>query len=167
LHEREEVLPFEIADGNLGDHRLHIETDLPAKQNEVGRKIIEVRCARLDDLPIQLSGPVFAKVDTQGAEPYVFAGGSKTLAKADAILVEWSPYHMARLGGDPNVVLQFLEEHFPYGKVEETDAKAGKPAETEPMRTIAARLRSTITEWRDDPLNYVDIFATKTASLTR
>jgi hypothetical protein len=88
----------------------------------VGRKIIEVRCARLDDLPIQLSGPVFAKVDTQGAEPYVFAGGSKTLSKADAILVEWSPYHMARLGGDPNVVLQFLEEHFTYGKIEETDA---------------------------------------------
>ncbi|MFM0485074.1 FkbM family methyltransferase [Paraburkholderia strydomiana] len=167
LHEREEVLPFEIADGNLGDHRLHFETNLPAKQNEVGRKIIEVRCARLDDLPIQLSGPVFAKVDTQGAEPYVFTGGSKTLAKADAILVEWSPYHMARLGGDPNVVLQFLEEHFTYGKVEETDAKAGIPAETEPMRTIAARLRSTITKWRDDPLNYVDIFATKTASLAR
>lgn len=88
LHEREEVLPFEIADGNLGDRRLHIELNLPAKENEVARKITEVRCARLDGLPIQLAGPVFAKVDTEDAEPYVFAGGSKPLAKVDAILVE-------------------------------------------------------------------------------
>ena len=161
LHEREEVLPFEIADGNLGDHRLHFETSLPAKQNEMGRKIIEVRCVRLDDLPIELAGPIFAKIDTQGAEPYVFAGGSKTLAKADAILVEWSPYHMARLGGDPNVVLQFLEAHFSYGRIEETDAKAGKQGVTEPMATITSRLRMTIGQWRDNPLNYVDIYATR------
>ena len=29
---------------------------------------------------------------------------------------------MDRLGGSPDVVLQFLEEHFTYGKIEETDA---------------------------------------------
>jgi FkbM family methyltransferase len=165
LHEREEVLPFEIADGNLGDHRLHIETGLPAKQNEKSRQIIEVRCVRLDDLPIHLTGPVFAKIDTQGAEPYVFAGGSKTLAEADAILVEWSPYHMARLGGNPDIVLTFLEDHFSHGRVEETDAKAGKHGPTESMKTITTRLRGTITQWRDDPLNYVDIYATKSPSI--
>ncbi|CAB3741196.1 hypothetical protein LMG27174_06732 [Paraburkholderia rhynchosiae] len=161
LHEREGVLPFEIADGNLGDHRLHVETNLPAKQNEANREIIEVRCVRLDDLPIQLTGPVFAKIDTQGAEPYVFAGGRKTLAKADAILVEWSPYHMARLGGDPNVVLRFLEDHFSHGQIEETDANAGKQGESGPMKAITTRLQSTITKWRDNPFNYVDIVATK------
>ena len=57
----------------------------------MGRKIIEVRCVRLDDLSIELDGPVFAKIDTQGAEPFVFAGGTHTLARADAIQVEWSP----------------------------------------------------------------------------
>uniref|UniRef100_E1T8I1 Methyltransferase FkbM family n=1 Tax=Burkholderia sp. (strain CCGE1003) TaxID=640512 RepID=E1T8I1_BURSG len=161
LHEREEVLPFEIADGNLGDHRLHIETRLPAKQNETGRQIIEVRCMRLDDVPMQLTGPVFVKIDTQGAEPYVIAGGRNTLARADAILIEWSPYHMARLGGDPNIVLQFLEAHFTHGRIEETDAKAGRQGVTESITEVTARLRGTITQWRDNPQNYVDIFATR------
>lgn len=167
LHEREEVLPFEIADGNLGDHRLHIETGLLAKQNEVGRKIIEVCCVRLDDLPIELTGPVFAKIDTQGAEPFVFAGGRQTLARADTILVEWSPYHMARLGGDPNVVLSFLEEHFNYGQIEEADAKAGQQGESGQMKEITARLQSTITRWRDDPFSYVDVIATRMPSIAQ
>ncbi|SIT42968.1 Methyltransferase FkbM family [Paraburkholderia ribeironis] len=167
LHEREDMLPFEIADGNLGDHRLHIETDLPAKQDEVGRKIIEVRCARLDDLPIELTGPVFVKIDTQGAEPFVFAGGRRTLARADAILVEWSPYHMARLGGDPNLVLRFLEEHFNHGQIEQTDAKAGQQGESGPMTEIATHLQSTITKWRDDPFSYVDVVATRVPSMVQ
>ncbi|CAN7735049.1 FkbM family methyltransferase [Paraburkholderia hospita] len=167
LHEREEVLPFEIADGNLGDHRLHIKTGLLAKQNEVGRKIIEVCCVRLDDLPIELTGPVFAKIDTQGAEPFVFAGGRQTLARADTILVEWSPYHMARLGGDPNVVLSFLEEHFNYGQIEEADAKAGQQGESGQMKEITARLQSTITRWRDDPFSYVDVIATRMPSIAQ
>ena len=68
---------------------------------------------------------------------------------------------MARLGGDPNVVLQFLEAHFSYGRIEETDAKAGKQGVTEPMATITSRLRMTIGQWRDNPLNYVDIYATR------
>ncbi|HEY1214859.1 MAG TPA: hypothetical protein VGE93_14610, partial [Bryobacteraceae bacterium] len=71
------------------------------------------------------------------------------------------PYHMARLGGDPNVVLHFLESHFSHGRIEETDARAGKEGAIESMTTITARLRSTITQWRDNPQNYVDIFATK------
>ncbi|WP_429402348.1 FkbM family methyltransferase [Paraburkholderia sp. MM5482-R1] len=167
LHEHDDVLPFEIADGNLGDHRLHIETGLPAKQNEAGRKIIDVQCVRLDDLPIKLTSPVFAKIDTQGAEPFVFAGGRQTLARADAILVEWSPYHMARLGGGPEIVLRFLEEHFSYGQIEETDAKSGQWGESGPIGEITRRLQSTITEWRDDPMSYVDLVATKIPSIAR
>ena len=165
LHEREGVLPFEIASGNLGDHRLHIETDLPAKQDEVGRKIIEVRCVRLDDLSIELDGPVFAKIDTQGAEPFVFAGGTHTLARADAIQVEWSPYHMARLGGDPNVVLRFMEDHFSHGQIEQTDAKAGQQGQSGPIKEITHCLRNTIAEWRDDPFSYVDLVATRKPSV--
>ena len=167
LHERDEVMPFEIADGNLGDHRLHIETGLPAKQDEIGRKVIEVRCIRLDDLPIELNRPVFAKIDTQGAEPFVFAGGRQTLARADTIQVEWSPYHMARLGGDPNVVLRFLEEHFKFGQIEWTDAKAGQRGESGPLMEITGRLQSTITKWRDDPFSYVDVVATKMSSIAQ
>jgi hypothetical protein len=124
-----------------------------------------VPCVRLDDLPIELNGPVFVKIDTQGAEPYVIAGGKHTLAKADAILVEWSPYHMARLGGDPNVVLRFLDEHFEFGRIEPTDARSGQQGESGPMKQITARLQDTINKWRDDPYSYVDVFATRRSSL--
>jgi FkbM family methyltransferase len=161
LHEREEVLPFEIADGNLGDHRLHVETGLPSRQFEVGRKIIEVPCVRLDDLNLEMSGPVFAKIDTQGAEPFVFAGGRNTLGKADVISVEWSPYHMARLGSDPNVILHFLDEHFRFGTIEKTDEKAGEPGESGTIQHITKRLRGTVSKWRDDPFSYVDVIATR------
>lgn len=161
LHDREETLPFEISEGNLGDHRLHVKTGLRARQDEDQRRIIEVRCVRLDDLNIDLKSPVFVKIDTQGAEPYVVAGGRRTLACADALMVEWSPYHMARLGGDPNIVLEFLDEHFDQGRIEETDARAGEPGQSGPVREITAILRDTISGWRDDPSRYVDVIVTK------
>jgi FkbM family methyltransferase len=161
LHERKGMLPFEIADGNLGTHRLHVETGLSPKLDESGRRVIEVPCVRLDDLAIELRPPVFAKIDTEGAEPFVFAGGRQTLSRADAILVEWSPYSMARLGGDPTVVLDFLENHFEYGQIEQTDAKTGQPSQSGPMKEITARLAETIAKWTNDPSKYVDIVATQ------
>jgi FkbM family methyltransferase len=160
LHEREGMLPFQIADGNLGAHRLHVETDLPTTLEEGSRRVVEVRCVRLDDLALELRPPVFVKIDTEGAEPFVVAGGMQTLARADAITLEWSPYNMARLGADPTVVLNFLERHFEYGQIEQTDAKAGQPGESGLMRDITARLADTITEWRNRPF-YVDVVATR------
>jgi FkbM family methyltransferase len=160
LHEREGMLPFEIADGNLGAHRLHVETDLPASREEGSRRVVEVRCVRLDDLALELRGPVFVKIDTEGAEPFVVAGGRQTLARADAIILEWSPYNMARLGADPTIVLDFLESHFEYGQIEPTDANSGQRGESGLMKDITARLAGTITEWRNRLL-YVDVVATR------
>lgn len=161
LHEREETLPFEVVEGNLGNHHLQVKAGPRADSDEARRNLIEVRCVRLDDLNIELKGPVFAKIDTEGAEPYVIAGGKRTLGSADALLIEWSPYRMALLGGDPNVVLQFLNENFDLGQIEETDARAGQGAQSGPIREITARLQDTITGWLDQPSRYVDIIATK------
>ena len=121
LFDRKAKLPFEIAEENLGDHRIHIETGLVAKQGEIGRKVIDVCAVPLDDLHLRIKGPLLIKIDTQGAEPFVFSGGKATLSKADLIVVEWSPYHMARVGGDPMVVINFLQREFSFVKIIATD----------------------------------------------
>lgn len=161
LNDREEVLPFELSPDNLGDHRLHFETGLPQYQGETERKIIMVPCKPLDEVGIVLSGPVFAKIDVQGAEPYVFAGGNKTLSQADAILVEWAPYHMARLKSEPGVVLDFLDRSFKFGSIQKTDGKSGTETPRSPIGEITNQLRETILAWRDDPFSYVDVIAEK------
>jgi FkbM family methyltransferase len=44
LFDRKANLPFEIAKGNHGDHRIHVATGLVARQGEIRRKVIDV-CA--------------------------------------------------------------------------------------------------------------------------
>lgn len=157
LHDRKGMLPFEIAEGNLGAHRFHVETGLPPKMAEPGRRVTEVPCVRLDDLSIELHPPVFVKIDTEGAEPFVIAGGRHTLSQADTILLEWSPYSMARVGADPTVVLEFLETHFQYGEIEHTDARRGQPGSSGSMKEITEELAGTIERWKNDPSQYVDV----------
>jgi FkbM family methyltransferase len=161
IFDRETVLPFEIATINLGDHRLHASTDLPAKEGEAERKIINVKCIRLDDLPMELDGPLLVKVDTQGAEPFVFAGGQATLAKADILLLEWSPYLMARLGGDPKIIVDFLRKNFSMGRIGPPDDAPAAISDRKSMDEICSTLLPSITAWRDDPHKYVDVIAEK------
>ncbi|MFB9268764.1 FkbM family methyltransferase [Bradyrhizobium erythrophlei] len=161
LHEVKAVLPFQISDDNLGDHRLHASHDLQDKSGERSRLVIEVPCVRLDDIEVPDARPMFVKIDTQGAEPFVIAGGSATLAKADAIFVEWSPYHMARLKSDPNVVLNFLSAEFRRGELSQADESVALKCEVAPIAEIVDTLRATISAWRDDPSSYLDIVAYK------
>lgn len=163
LHEKKGDLPFEISHGdNLGDHRLHIETNFPQRQFEAGRIVINVPCERLDDLDIDRSVlPIFAKIDTQGAEPLVIAGGRQTLARASSILIEWSPYHMARVGTDPEVVLGFLLDNFTRGEIITTDLQESDVKTRGSLKEIADELRSTVKRWQNDPFNYVDILVLK------
>jgi FkbM family methyltransferase len=161
LFDREAVLPFEIAQKNLGDHRLHISTGLPSKLGEVARKIINVPCIRLDDLEIAIDGPFFAKIDTQGAEPYIFSGGQATLAKADVILFEWSPYLMARIGGDPNIIIDFLRKEFSTGRIGQPEGSSAGIDARISIEEICAILQTSITAWREDPYKYVDIIVEK------
>jgi hypothetical protein len=52
-----------------------------------------------------------AKIDTQGAEPFVIEGGQQTLSQASIIVLEFSPYHITRLGSDPQILFDFFS-HF-------------------------------------------------------
>ncbi len=158
LHREAGAMPFEIAERNLGDHRLHVATGLAAHEGEAGRRLIEVACARLDDLALALDRPLFVKIDVQGAEPFVIDGGRATLASADAIFIEWSPYHMARAGADPGLLLAFMTENFHWGIIYEDEA-AGLSRKG-PIRAVTSWLQATLPTWSDTS-QQVDVLVSK------
>jgi FkbM family methyltransferase len=49
-----------------------------------------VEVARLDDLDLELADPLLVKIDVQGFEDQVLAGGPRTVARAAVVLVETS-----------------------------------------------------------------------------
>lgn len=67
-------------------------------------RTLEVRLRRLDDVTGSLPGPVaIMKIDVEGHEDHVLAGGRRTIA-ADrpVIVVEWNPVYHERRGTDPS-----------------------------------------------------------------
>jgi FkbM family methyltransferase len=159
LFEKEGELDFELSNYNLGDHRLTGgETSLVAAEK---RRVISVQAGPLDSLDLVRPGCALGvKIDTQGAEPFIIAGGRKTLSRAQLLVLEWCPYMIARMGGDPLVVLQFLRESFRIGSI--WRAEAGTEASQYlPMGEICDRLRHTFPAHEKDENYYVDIVAMK------
>lgn len=111
LFDRTSVIEFEIAEKNLGDHRIHL-SNRPGQYSEPQRRVIKVNAAPLDDVVGETSGALVIKIDTQGAEPFVIAGGRRILARAGLLILEFWPYGAARLGGDLHIVIDFLEKEF-------------------------------------------------------
>jgi FkbM family methyltransferase len=100
FHERGSM-SLSIADANIGDHRL-------TRNSVPGRHTIEIPTVPLDDFDTRISGKLAIKIDTQGAEPFVIAGAQKVLAKAGLLVVEFCPFLMRQLGGDPNIVIESM-----------------------------------------------------------
>lgn len=102
------TVTFELSGSNFGDHRVRKSGSAEASMfDEDGRMTIEVKARRLDRVlgPAELARPIVAKIDVQGAESMVLAGGETILREADMLIVEYWPYGMRRLGTDP---LEFL-----------------------------------------------------------
>ena len=55
------------------------------------------------------------KVDTQGAEPFVIAGGASVLVNTDVLSLEFWPYSMLRMGGSIGQLTSFLAHNFREG----------------------------------------------------
>ncbi len=112
----------------------------------------------LDDIvPAHSITPLAVKIDTQGAEPFVVMGGPRTLGQASLLVVEWAPYWLARLGGDPGIVTTFLERSFTGLAVAEGESGSIPPAE--PARLVTERLLEMVRNYIDDPMKYVDVIA--------
>jgi FkbM family methyltransferase len=140
LFDRGATLPFELStNNNPGDHRIHINGAVGAI-DEQSRPIIEVKSERLDALHLDLQRPLAIKIDTQGAEPNIFAGGRETLAKAGLIAFEFWPYGMLRIGGNISELIDFVADTFQEGSI----AVGGKDDEDRawrPIEEICAELR--------------------------
>ncbi len=150
------TLTFEISTWNSGDHRIRF-SDAKGKQAESSRSTISVEAVPLDEVVGEVKGRLAAKIDTQGAEPFVFAGGVRTLSKADLIIVEWSPYLMARLKAVPEIVVDFLRAHFETVSIVRFGDK--RQPTPQPMATAAGILLDMAHDSRDDPYTYCDIIA--------
>jgi FkbM family methyltransferase len=101
------TLRFELASRNLGDHRIRT-TEAAGLMGEQDRPVIEVSGRPLREVVGQATSPLAIKIDTQGAEPFVVAGGQDIIASAELLLLEFWPYGMRRAGGDPMIVIDTL-----------------------------------------------------------
>lgn len=101
LFDQRGSMSLAIADGNIGDHRL-------THGSVAGRNSVTVPTVPLDDFLPRIRGDLAIKVDTQGAEPFVVAGGQEVLARANLLAIEFCPYLMRQLGGDPGILIQTL-----------------------------------------------------------
>jgi FkbM family methyltransferase len=158
LFESESQLDFELSDYNLGDHRISLNGSTGPDD---AREVVRVRAVPLDSLDlVRGTAGLAVKIDTQGAEPFVIAGGRKTLADAQLLAIEWWPYMMARMGADPMVVLNFLRATFKFGGVCEAESDVDN-RQFSPMDQICDQLLQTIVTQKDNEKYYVDIVATK------
>ena len=118
LADTDGAVTFELSDSNFGDHRVRKavrRVDAPVF-GETGRATIEVGARRLDRVLIadELVRPIVGKIDVQGAEQMVLAGGEAVLREADLLIVEYWPYGMRRLGTDPAAFLNGFSKMFPF-----------------------------------------------------
>jgi FkbM family methyltransferase len=90
-----------IANGNIGDNRVGFD--------EHGqRRMVKVQGVPLDDYYDRIDGALAIKMDVQGAEPLVIAGGGRTLDRADLLIVEVWPHAMREVGSNPGIVIDLV-----------------------------------------------------------
>lgn len=105
VFDRETTLKFRVAkDGNLGDHRVALAD---VRNDET----IEVRAKALQSFSAQITQPLGIKVDAQGAEPYIVAGGSEIFERAGLLALEFSPSLMENLNADPRSVIAMISNY--------------------------------------------------------
>jgi FkbM family methyltransferase len=169
VHDQNVSLPFEIAVGHSGDHRISM-TNAKGEQGEHNRQKIIVAAKRLDEVVTDLPEPIAVKIDVQGAEPFVLSGGRNTISRAILLDLEFWPYSMRRMGADINAVISFLVDHFSEGSISVGDADnflggsnstrdADKPTAWEPITSVAASLQQFATDSKRE--DYLDVLVRK------
>jgi FkbM family methyltransferase len=136
------TLEFEMSPRHSGDHRLRLNKDGGAMKEQT-RETIHVQANRLDAVIPHVRRPLGVKIDTQGAEPFVIAGGASVLAEADVLSLEFWPYSMLRMGGKIGQLTGFLAANFREG-------------------TAAAGDRDEILHWQpiESLVGFLDTYAT-------
>jgi FkbM family methyltransferase len=118
LSDNNDVMQLEISSNNSGDHRLRNQeygSSLDAYQ-ETSRRVSLVAVDSMDKVltGVHLKSPVVMKIDVQGAEHLVLSGATGTLTGTAVLIIEFWPYGILRLGGDPILLLSKLCSEFPW-----------------------------------------------------
>jgi FkbM family methyltransferase len=159
LFDRNTSLDLELSEGNLGDHRLKLNHDLNGSLGEHRRSSISIRAERLDDLVSEWQGDLAAKIDAQGAEPFIVSGGAKVLARAGLLILEFWPYGINRLGGSVDFLIDFLRTNFRSALVHEGDCD--RDAQIRDVQSACGDLQRAAANYRNSPAFYLDVFAWK------
>jgi len=152
---RRDTLLLEVDPANQGDNRLRL-TERAGLHGEEQWSTVRVEALPLDELVPDTPGILAVKIDTQGAEPYVFEGGARTLDRARLLICEWSPYLLARLGGQVERVTSYLARSFDQLIIAPGEEGAGR---AEPVGVAVERLLAMAHDARDDSSVYADIIA--------
>jgi FkbM family methyltransferase len=148
LFDKHGTMPMSIAETNTGDHRL-------TSGAVSDRRMIDVQVAPLDDFIDRIEGRLALKVDTQGAEPFVVAGGQGVFARAGLISMEFCPYLMRQLGGDPGIVMDLVAGFDRVAILETWTPQYCSPSEARKM--LENKLRTAA----DTDEDYLDILAVR------
>jgi FkbM family methyltransferase len=152
LFDRMETLKFGLnPGGNLGDHRVVLDSS-------TDRRTISIEAFPLDSLDIQVRRPLGVKIDTQGAEPFVIRGGRKLLSQADLCVMEYDPALIARMGGDPAIVVDFVGE---FSQVALLPGDVDAEPEFASAADACRRLRNLGADPEFSHRGYVDILASR------
>ena len=133
-------MSFNEGDYNPGDGRLVLDGS--------GQCVPTIR---LDDHAVR-PGRLAVKIDTQGAEPLIVAGGRRTLSGAGLVVMEFWPWGMQRMGTDANTVIDFAGDHFSRGNVMRHE---DKPGAMKPIKSVINELNSLVN--RGGEYNAVDL----------
>lgn len=166
LSDADRELVFELSPDNMGDHRVRGEgpgdgARGPDRYDERLRKTTRVQGRRLDGVldASKLRGPIVMKIDVQGSEVRVLRGAERLLPELDALIIEFWPYGLRRVGDSPEDFIE-LVRRFPFGIAFDDSAAVSKlqPAERvlEAMRALA--------QDRDNP-GWLDLVFSRTETL--
>jgi FkbM family methyltransferase len=113
--DRDENAYLERWRGHSGDHRIHRNGDAP---HQDAITPVPVRMIRLEPY-VTLWRPRVIKIDAQGWEPQVIAGmGGQTV---EALIVEYSPYHIDAAGTSPHTALDAWHERYEVSRLDDDD----------------------------------------------
>src|ERR1700676_3126707 len=157
LYNKDTIVPFEISERHSGDNRLSL-TVSAGKLGEHSRKRVLVSAKRLDDVIDNAAKPIAAKIDVQGAEPFVIEGGHKTLSQAQLLSLEFWPYSILRMGGNIDGVITFLTENFQEGSISIGDID--QQISWQPIGLISSLLHE-FCQKSTDQYSYLDVIVRK------
>jgi hypothetical protein len=89
----------------------------------------------------------------------VLAGGRATLQRADLLLIEFWPYGMERIGGEPEEIIKLIADHFKTVSLFEGETHDSSPVM--PVHDAIEYIRKISSINRANPSFYLDLIAKK------